>query len=69
VPHYVRKHAICRDSLPAIVTLPLRTVRKAGRVVERVREGLAARVPALAFRAGVPLVAIGLLGAIGILGF
>lgn len=69
VPHYVRKHAICRDSLPAFVTLPLRTVRKAGRVVERVRLGLAARVPAFAFRAGVPLVGMGLLGAIGVLGF
>ncbi len=31
VPHYVRKHAICRDSLPTFVTLPLRTVRKASR--------------------------------------
>ncbi|MCZ8315329.1 cupin domain-containing protein [Phreatobacter sp.] len=69
VPHYVRKHAICRDSLPALVTLPLRAARKAGRIVERLRQILPARTPAYAMRAGVPLVGIGLLGAIGVLGF
>jgi len=69
VPHYVRKHAICRDSLPALVTLPLRTFRRAVRLVERLRQRLPARVPSYAMRAGVPLVGIGLLGAIGVLGF
>ena len=69
VPHYVRKHAICRDSLPAVVNLPLRAARKAGRIVERLRQIMPARTPAYAMRAGVPLVGIGLLGAIGVLGF
>ncbi len=69
VPNYVRKHAICRDSLPAIVTLPLRAFRKAGRLAERLRDRLPARTPAYAMRAGVPLVGIGLLGAIGVMSF
>jgi uncharacterized cupin superfamily protein len=69
VPHYVRKHAICRDSLPAAVTLPLRAARKAGRLVERLRQRLPGGAPTYAMRAGVPLVGIGLLGAIGVFGF
>ncbi|WP_439574370.1 cupin domain-containing protein [Phreatobacter sp.] len=43
VPHYVRKHAICRDSLPAAITLPLRATRRAARILSRIREALASR--------------------------
>jgi uncharacterized protein len=43
VPHYVRKHAICRDSLPALVTFPLRATRKVKRIVGAVADRMAHR--------------------------
>ena len=35
VPHYVRKHAICRDSLPAAIAVPLRLSRRAAGLASR----------------------------------
>lgn len=55
VPHYVRKHAICRDSLPAIIALPLRAGRKAGRLAARLREALGTRLSPAIGQARVPL--------------
>ncbi|AVO45741.1 cupin domain-containing protein [Phreatobacter cathodiphilus] len=44
VPHYVRKHAICRDSLPSAITFPLKATRKVFGLARRVRETVAARI-------------------------
>jgi uncharacterized cupin superfamily protein len=65
VPYYVRKHAICRDSLPALVTLPLLASRKASRAAARLAAALPQR---LAARIAIPLTAAGTLVVIGVLG-
>ena len=63
VPHYVRKHAICRDSLPAVVTVPLRAGRRASRAAAR----FAALLPQpIAVRIAMPVAAAGALAAVGV---
>jgi len=62
VPHYVRKHAICRDSLPAAITFPLKAGRKMARAVSRIRERMAQRISPYAAHARAPLVALAVLG-------
>ncbi|MBL8567795.1 MAG: DUF861 domain-containing protein [Phreatobacter sp.] len=63
VPHYVRKHAICRDSLPAVVTLPLKAGRKASRLAARLRDWLPEPIPV---RVAMPIAAAGALAAVGV---
>lgn len=60
VPSYVRKHAICRDSLPAAVALPLQAGRRAARMAAQLRTQLPGRL-------AMPLAAAGALAAAGIL--
>ena len=55
VPNYVRKHAICRDSLPAYVTLSLRATRKASRLANALADRLIGRATAIAARPALPL--------------
>ncbi|WP_204349929.1 cupin domain-containing protein, partial [Serratia marcescens] len=45
VPHYVRKHAICRDSLPAAIALPLKVTKKAARLANRLIDRVVHRIP------------------------
>lgn len=55
VPSYVRKHAICRDSLPVAITLPLRATRRAGQLFTRLREAVTGRVAPHVAAGRVPL--------------
>jgi uncharacterized cupin superfamily protein len=64
VPHYVRKHAICRDSLPAAVVVPLRAGKKASRIAARLRDWLPQPVPV---RVAMPIAAAGALFVVGAL--
>ncbi len=64
VPHYVRKHAICRDSLPAAVVVPLKATRKIGRIAARLRALLPQPIPV---RVAMPIAAAGALFVVGAL--
>jgi hypothetical protein len=55
VPNYVRKHAICRDSLPVFVTLPMRATRKAKQIANAIANRLVDRVTGLATHPSLPL--------------
>jgi uncharacterized cupin superfamily protein len=59
VPHYVRKHAICHDSLPVAIALPLRTMRRARQKVShlaaRLRHAIGARLPPAIGQTRMPL--------------
>lgn len=55
VPHYVRKHAICHDSIPATMALALRAGRKLRRLAARLREALGARLAPAIGQARMPL--------------
>lgn len=48
VPNYVRKHAICRDSLPVAITLPLKVTKKAARFANRLIDRFGYRLPSYA---------------------
>lgn len=63
VPSYVRKHAICRDSLPALVTVPLRASKRTSRAASRLLNLLPQPIVA---RIAMPMAAAGALAAVGI---
>lgn len=63
VPHYVRKHAICHDSLPVAIALPLRATRRAGRLFLRLRETVARRLAPHLAAGRAPLALLVFLGA------
>ena len=63
VPHYVRKHAICHDSLPVAIALPLRVTRRAGRLFLRLRETVASRLAPHLAAGRAPLALLVFLGA------
>lgn len=59
VPHYVRKHAICRDSLPVAITLPLKVTKKAARLANRLIDRVVHRIPGYAANENLPFVLVG----------
>jgi uncharacterized cupin superfamily protein len=61
VPHYVRKHAICRDSLPAAITFPLRATKKAARIASLLRAKVATHVAGYVTSPTMPLAMVGVL--------
>lgn len=63
VPHYVRKHAICRDSLPSAIALPLKATRRAFSLARRVRESVAARIGLSTQQQSIPLALMLIVGA------
>ncbi|MFN3854502.1 MAG: cupin domain-containing protein [Phreatobacter sp.] len=63
VPHYVRKHAICHDSLPVAIALPLRATRRVGRLFLRLREAVASRLAPHLAAGRAPLALLIFLGA------
>ena len=55
IPTYVRKHAICRDSLPAVVILPIKATRSARRVAQRIVNRIVLGMAGLAARPSLPM--------------